>query len=92
LVLWAAIAGGGAVACQSDSGSICEKLFACHLLHDVPPSKDGKQKGFSRDICESQVEAELSDTQQADCADCIDGHDCGEIAEACRPDCTPHYD
>ncbi len=90
MVLWAALAGGASVACQSDAGAICEKLFGCHILKDVPTSSDNPD-GFSRDICESQVESELDALRRQQCADCIDAHSCAEIAESCRPVCAPQY-
>ena len=44
-------------------GAICQKLFDCNLLHDEAPSSDN-QPGFSKDVCESQVNSELPDAQQ----------------------------
>jgi hypothetical protein len=88
--MWVAIAGGGTVGCQSDASAICEKLYGCHLLHDVPPSADNKD-GFTKDICESQVESELSESQRKDCAECMDKHPCETLVNDCRADCGPRY-
>jgi hypothetical protein len=88
LVLWVALGGSLSAGCQSDSGAICEKLFACHLLWDEAPTEDNKP-GFSRDVCESQVESELGDAQREQCADCVDSHACEEITAGCHAECAP---
>ncbi len=90
MVLWTALAGGASVACQSDAGSICEKLFACDLLKEEPKTKPNPQ-GFNEDVCESQVEDELSEARQHECLECLESHSCAEIVEGCRAVCEPHY-
>jgi hypothetical protein len=90
LVVWAALCGAFSAGCQSDAGAICEKLFDCKLLHDEAPSSDNPP-GFSEDVCQSQVDNELSDGQQEQCAECVDSHGCGEISESCRSVCAAKF-
>lgn len=86
-MVWAALGAAFSAGCQSDSGAICEKLYDCKLLHDEAPSSDNPP-GFSQDVCESQVDNELSDGQQEQCHDCVDSHSCSEIPETCRSVCA----
>jgi hypothetical protein len=86
LVVWAALGGVFSAGCQSDSAAICEKLFDCNLLHDEAPSSENPP-GFSHDVCESQVDNELSESLVEQCADCVDSHSCAEIPDACRSVC-----
>jgi hypothetical protein len=90
LVVWAALGGAFCGACQSDAGKICDKLFSCNLLHDEAASGDNPP-GFSKDVCESQVENELGDAQQEQCADCVDDHGCSEIPNTCRSVCEAKH-
>lgn len=87
-MLWAALGGCLSAGCQSDSGAICEKLFACHLLWDEAPTDDNKP-GFNQNVCETQVESELSDAQRGECADCVDGTACEDITKSCHAACAP---
>ncbi|HEV8549452.1 MAG TPA: hypothetical protein VGQ57_10495, partial [Polyangiaceae bacterium] len=84
------VGGALSVGCKSDASVICGKLYACHLLHDEAPTKDNPQ-GFTEDVCKSQVESELGDSQQERCADCTDTAACGEVQSKCRADCEAVY-
>ena len=69
---------------------MCRELDACNLLPEGKPTKNDRD-GFGADDCESQVENELSEAEREKCAECVDGHACGEIQDACRDVCNPPY-
>jgi hypothetical protein len=88
LVLWVALGGCLSVGCKSDSTAICEKLFSCDLLRDEAPTEDNKP-GFNQDVCETQVESELPESQQSECADCVEDKACEAIPKDCHAACAP---
>jgi hypothetical protein len=90
LLLWVALGAAPLAGCKSDAAAICEKLDACHLLPKGGPTKTDPD-GFQENDCEYQVENELQPSMRAKCADCVDGHACGEIVNACRSVCNPPY-
>ena len=81
---------GAASGCTSDEAAICEKLDACNLLPEGKPTKHDPD-GFGEDDWESQVENELGEAEREKCAECVEGHSCGEIQAACRDVCNPPY-
>jgi len=76
-VVFTMLLGLSLAACGSDASTICEKLQECNAL-----------QGVSVEGCEENVEKNSTDSQRADCADCMDGKTCETIGNGeCNASC-----